>query len=79
MKSLNDSLREEFASIINEAEFQEFIQAKNLDKFIINRAFSKLLENKSGADVSDLVRKGRAEFETYIINTLRSNSQQYDN
>jgi len=74
MKSLNDSLREEFANIISEPEFQEWIGEKKLDINIIRKAFSKLLENKTGADVSDLVKKGRAEFEMYLINTLRTNA-----
>lgn len=71
MKSVNDSLREEFAMILSEPEFAEWMASKQLDKNIINKAFTKLLENKSGSEVDDLVKKGRAEFETYLINTLR--------
>jgi hypothetical protein len=74
MKSLNDSLREEFAEILNEPEFQSWIADKNLDNNIIRKAFTKLLDNKSGPDINDLVKKGRADFETYIINTLKTNS-----
>ena len=74
MKSLNDSLREEFANIISEPEFQDWIIEKKLDINIIRKAFSKLLENKTGGEVADLVKKGRAEFEMYLINTLRTNA-----
>ncbi len=72
MKSLNDSLREEFAKILEEDEFKVFIESKKLDKNIIAKSFNKLLENKTGADTVDLIKKGRAEFETYIINTLKT-------
>ena len=75
MKSLNDSLREEFGNILSEPEIQNIIEEKNLDRNLINRAFSKLLDNKNGGDVDELVKKGRAEFETYIINTLKTKSE----
>jgi hypothetical protein len=73
MKSLNDSLREEFSNILEEEELKAFIKSKMLDMNIIRGAFNKLLENKTGADSHDLIKKGRAEFETYIINTLKTN------
>lgn len=76
IKSLNDSLREEFASILSDDSIKELIQKHNLSVDLINRAFTKLLENKSGAEVEDLVKRGRAEFETFIINTLKTNKAQ---
>jgi len=75
MKSLNDSLREEFGIILSKPEIQNMIESKKLDRNLINRAFSKLLDNKNGSDVDELVKKGRAEFETYIINTLKTKSE----
>lgn len=74
MKSLNDNLREEFGEILQTPEIQEIISSKKLDADIINRAFEKLLENKMGSDESSLVEKGRAEFETLIINTIKTNT-----
>ena len=72
MKTLNDSLREEFREILNDEDIKEMIVTKELDSRIIEQAFEKLLQNKSGLDELSLIDKGRAEFETYIINTLRT-------
>jgi hypothetical protein len=72
MKSLNDSLREEFALILSEKEIQDLIISKRLDASIINMAFQKLLDNKYGSDDISFIEKGRAEFETLIINTLKT-------
>ena len=74
MKSLNDNLREEFEEILNTSEINEIISIKKLDSEIIKRAFEKLLDNKSGGDETALVEKGRAEFETLIINSIKSKS-----
>jgi hypothetical protein len=72
MKSLNDNLREEFSEILNTPEIKEMISSKKLDADIIKRAFEKLLENKTGGDESALIEKGRAEFETLIINSIKT-------
>ena len=72
MKSLNDSLREEFNEILSEPEYESIIEIKNLDYSLIKNSFEKLLLNKTGTDDISLIEKGRAEFETYIINTLRT-------
>lgn len=72
MKSLNDSLREEFSEILNHPQSKDMISQKKLDQNLIHRAFDKLLDNKNGSDETSLVEKGRAEFETYIINTLKT-------
>ena len=71
MKSLNDSLREEFREILNDQDINEMIASKELDESIIKAAFEKLLQNKNGIEDNE-IEKGRAEFETYIINTLRT-------
>jgi hypothetical protein len=72
MKTLNDSLREEFSDILKDNDIQELIVVRKLDQNLIAKAFEKLLQNKYGQDEDSLVDKGRAEFETYIINTLKS-------
>jgi hypothetical protein len=72
MKSLNDNLREEFGEILNTPEIAKFITSKKLESNIISKAFEKLLDNKLGVDDSSVVEKGRAEIETFIINTLKT-------
>ena len=72
MKSLNDSLRDEFSEILNDEENQQFIKDKKLDTDLISKAFERLLGNKTGNDENSIIDKGRAEFETYIINTLKT-------
>lgn len=72
MKSLNDNLRDEFQEILEDYELSILIKTNRLDKRIINLAFEKLLANKIGDDEIELIKKGRADFETYIINELKS-------
>lgn len=74
MKSLNDNLRDEFGEILGTPEIKDMISLKKLDSDIIKRAFEKLLENKTGGDESSLIEKGRAEFETLIINSIKTNT-----
>jgi hypothetical protein len=79
MKSLNDNLRDEFGEILKNPEIATLISSKKLEKEIISSAFEKLLDNKYGNDESSFVEKGRAEFETFIINTIKTKSHQNDN
>ena len=79
MKSLNDNLREEFGDILDNEEIAKMILSKNLDSNIIKMAFEKLLENKYGSDDPSAIEKGRSEFETYIINTLKTKKHNDDN
>lgn len=79
MKSLNDNLREEFIEILNSPEIAEIISLKKLEDDIISKAFEKLLDNKKGNDGDSFVEKGRAEFETLIINTLKTKTHYNDN
>jgi len=74
MKSLNDNLREEFGLILKTPEIEDIISSKKLEKEIISKAFEKLLDFKSGTDDSTFIEKGRAQFETFIINTIKSKS-----
>ncbi len=74
MKSLNDNLRDEFGEILKKPEIATLISSKKLEKEIISSAFEKLLDNKYGNEDSSFVEKGRAEFETFIINTIKTKS-----
>lgn len=69
MKSLNDSLRDEFNTILTKEEFLEKIQKEQLDINVLNKAFDVLLKFKSDSDLTD---KARGEFENYLINYLRT-------
>lgn len=69
MKSLNDSLREEFNTILAKEEFLEKIQIDGLDINILNKAFDVLLKFKSDSDLTD---RARGEFENYLINYFRT-------
>ena len=71
MKTLNDSLREEFKKELNNSELSKKIEFHNLDKQVLEKAFDVLLKFKTNPD---LVDKARGEFENYLINQLRTKS-----
>jgi hypothetical protein len=71
MKTLNDSLREEFRKELNNPELLKKIELHNLDPQILERAFDVLLKYKTN---QDLIEKARSEFENYLINHLRTKS-----
>jgi hypothetical protein len=71
MKSLNDSLREEFNKILKENEITERIETDKLDPMILNKAFDVLLKFKYNPDLKD---KARGEFENYLINHLKTSN-----
>lgn len=71
MKSLNDSLREEFNKILKEDGFPERIKTDTLNPIVLNRAFDVLLKFKSNPDLKE---KARGEFENYLINHLKINN-----
>ena len=70
MKSLNDTLREEFGKILDNEEFTDLIKDDNLDPIILSKAFDVLLKFKYNPDLKD---KARGEFENYLINHLKIN------
>ncbi|MEJ5053921.1 hypothetical protein [Sphingobacterium sp. MYb382] len=74
MKSLNDSLRDEFSEILQRDEYREVIEDKNLDVTLLKKAFDTLLKYKSDVDMVD---KSKTEFENYLINYFKS--QKNDN
>ncbi|MFT4661678.1 MAG: hypothetical protein ACI8XB_001958 [Patiriisocius sp.] len=71
MKSLNDTLREEFNKILKEGEVPERIETDKLDLNILKKAFDVLLKFKTNPDLTD---KARGEFENYLINQLKINN-----
>jgi len=68
MKTLNDSLREEFDDILNKEEFKKIIEDKKLDLIVLKKAFEILLKHKSDAEAID---KSKTEFENYLINYFK--------
>jgi hypothetical protein len=68
MKSLNDSLREEFDEILDEEKYKKIIKDKNLDLTVLKKAFDTLLKYKSDAEAID---KSKTEFENYLINYFK--------
>jgi len=72
-KSLNDSLREEFAGVLAQPEYTELAATKKLDDMIVRGAFEKLLSSDRFLEAgTEDVEKSRSEFENYIINTLKT-------
>jgi hypothetical protein len=74
MKSLNDSLRDEFEEFLNKEDYKAIIAEKRLNVVILKKAFDILLKHKSDSDATD---KSKTEFENYLINTIKINK--YDN
>lgn len=70
-KTLNDSLREEFAQILRENDNLDYISIKKLDPKVIDGALEKLLTANVLADPEEEIERVRAVFETFIINELR--------
>jgi hypothetical protein len=69
MKTLNDSLREEFRNSLKNENLLQKVEKQELDKEVLEKAFDILLKFKSSPD---LVDKARGEFENYLINHLRT-------
>jgi len=74
MKSLNDSLRDEFDEILQKEEYKQVIEDKNLDINVLKKAFDTLLKYKSD---SSMIDKSKTEFENFLINYFKS--QKNDN
>lgn len=74
MKSLNDSLRDEFDEILQKEEYKQVIEDKNLDINVLKKAFDTLLKYKSD---SGMIDKSKTEFENFLINYFKS--QKNDN
>ena len=72
MKSLNDSLREEFYAILKEEDFQEKIKKNSLDESLIDKAFEKLIVNKEIGIIEDDINDARSQFQNLIVNYLKS-------
>jgi hypothetical protein len=72
MKTLNDSLREEFKAVLKEPEFLKKIQFHELNEEVLNKAFDVLLKFKSNPDLAE---KARGEFENYLINHFKMSNK----
>ena len=68
MKTLNETLKEEFNEIKNSPQFQEMIKSKNLDEELLEKAFEILLLKKNDENHD----KSKTEFENYIINQIKT-------
>ena len=71
MKSLKDSLRDEFSEILNEDQYQEQINTKGLDLTLIENSFEKLLDNMRNGLTDDQLDSGRSQFQTFIVNHFK--------
>lgn len=69
MKSLNDSLRDEFSEILQKHDYRKIIKENHLDLNILQRSFDILLKYKYNSDLND---KSKTEFENYLINHFKS-------
>jgi hypothetical protein len=69
MKTLNDSLRDEFNAILTEHDISKKIDFNDLDIDVLNKAFDVLLRYKSNPDMTE---RARSEFENYLINYLKT-------
>ena len=74
MKSLNDSLRDEFNDILQREEYKKIIGEKNLDLNVLKKAFDTLLKYKSDTDMID---KSKTEFENFLINYFKAQKNDY--
>ncbi len=72
MKSLNDSLRDEFYLILEKSEFKEKIANQKLDNELIKKAFEKLIESKEVGTIEDDINDARSKFQNLIVNHLKS-------
>jgi hypothetical protein len=79
MKTLNDTLRDEFKTELNSSSLLKKIQFHNLDKNVMDKAFEVLLKFKSTSEADNhLIDKGRSEFENFLINYIRTKLKEND-
>lgn len=73
MKTLDDSLREEFYEILKQEEFKTKIELRRLDVDLIKNSFERLLENKYKNLNEDQLNDSRQQFQNYVINHFKVN------
>ena len=73
MKTLDDSLREEFYQILEQDEFKTKIELRQLDVDLIKNSFERLLENKYKNLNEDELNDSRQQFQNFIINQFKEN------
>lgn len=71
MKTLNDSLREEFIEVLEDEKFKTVIEFKKLDLELIQGAFEILLDNKNQNLTEDHLNDGRQQFQNYLVNHFK--------
>lgn len=71
MKTLDDSLREEFYQILEQDEFKTKIELRQLDIDLIKNSFERLLENKYKNLNEDELNDSRQQFQNFIINHFK--------
>lgn len=71
MKTLNDSLRDEFYEILKQDDFKSIIERKKLDIELIKKSFERLLENKGNGLTEDHLNDSRQQFQNFIINHFK--------
>jgi hypothetical protein len=69
MKTLNETLREEFDDILKKEEYKIIVEDNNLDLIVLRQAFEILLKHKSNAELID---SSKTEFENYLINYFKN-------
>lgn len=74
MKTLDDSLREEFYEILDQEEYKTKIELRRLDIDLIKNSFERLLENKYKNLNEDELNDSRQQFQNYIINHFKVNT-----
>jgi hypothetical protein len=68
MKTLNDTLREEFNKALSDNTIQQYIRDNEINNNLLQNAFDILLSYKNKKDEID---KARTEFENYLINSIK--------
>jgi hypothetical protein len=68
MKTLNDTLREEFNKALSDSTIQQYIRDNEINNNLLQKAFDILLSYKNKKDEID---KARTEFENYLINSIK--------
>lgn len=72
MKSLKDSLRDEFKEILKDEKYKAVIDSKNMDIELIQDSFEKLLDNMRNGLTEDQIDGGRSQFQTFIVNHFKA-------
>jgi hypothetical protein len=70
MKTLNDTLREEFRNSLKNNDLDDVIKKEDLNPKLLEKAFDVLLKFKTDKEKIEIAR---SEFENFLINYLKAN------